>query len=196
MLNRKIILAAAAVFSLAACGDNSDENAARADGAAPAAGAGGDAATTQAKGSILDALSASQQHKSLANAVKAAGLTETLSGPTPYTVFAPTDAAFSALPGTTPNDLLAPDARGQLVALLTAHIVPGAVTAKDLAAALERGNGKAALATVGGPTLNFSREGDAIIVTSGENRARLAGGESLQSNGVIHSIDTVLMPAG
>ena len=194
MLNMRIFAAAALI--LAACGDNSDQDGAAPNGVAPAGGAGGNAAAAQAKSSILDAVAGSQQHSSLANAVKAAGLTETLSGPTPYTLFAPTDAAFSALPGTTANDLLAPDARGQLVSLLTAHIVPGAVTTKDLTAALERGNGKAELATVGGTTLSFSREGDAIVVTSGESRARLGGSEMLQSNGVIHSVDAVLMPAG
>ena len=194
MKNRAVALAAAAA-ALAGCGGGDGNNQAGENGSAPAAEANTAAAATSDR-TILDSLTQSQQHATLANAIKAAGLTETLSGPTAYTMLAPTDAAFSQLGGTTANDLLAPEAKGQLVALLTAHIVPGAVTMKDVAAALERGGGSVQMATVGGTTLTFKREGDGILVVSGESRARLTGGEQLQANGVIHSLDGVLTPAG
>lgn len=191
-MKHKTILAAAACLILAGCGDGQDNEA-----AAPAGGnaAAGNAAAPQAGKSILDGLTASQDHSTLVNAVKAAGLTETLSGPTPYTVFAPTNAAFQSLPGTTANDLLAPDAKGRLVAVLTGHVVPGTVTSQDLAKAMERGNGTAELATVGGTTLRFSREGDTIRVSDGRGQGRIVAADQLQSNGVVHSVDTVLMPA-
>ena len=192
-MKHKTILAAAACLVAAGCGDQQpNEAAARAGGNAAA----GNAAASQAGTSILESLTASQDHSTLVNAVKAAGLTETLSGPTPYTVFAPTNAAFESLPGTAANDLLAPDAKGRLVAVLTGHIVPGTVTSQDLARAMERGNGKAELATVGGTTLSFSRDGDTIVVSDGRSQGRIVAADMLQSNGVVHSIDTVLMPAG
>ena len=189
-----LILAAAATV-LAGCGGGDGNDQAAANGAAPGPQVNAAAAAASDR-TVLDSLGGSQQHATLTNALKAAGLTETLSGPTAYTVFAPTDAAFEQLPGTTANDLLAPDAKGQLVALLTAHIVPGTVTVRDVAAAIERGGGTAEMATVGGSTLSFTREGEALVVASGDSRARIAGSEQLQANGVIHSIDAVLMPAG
>ncbi|MFN3389215.1 MAG: fasciclin domain-containing protein [Allosphingosinicella sp.] len=192
-MKHKTILAAAACLIAAGCGDQGSNEAAVAEGGNAAAA--GNAAAPQAGRSILDSLTASQDHSTLVNAVKAAGLTETLSGPTPYTVFAPTNAAFQSLPGTTANDLLSPDAKGRLVAVLTGHIVPGTVTSQDLARAMERGNGKAELATVGGTTLSFSREGDAMLVSDGRGQGRIAAADMLQSNGVVHSVDTVLMPA-
>ncbi|HYD37338.1 MAG TPA: fasciclin domain-containing protein, partial [Allosphingosinicella sp.] len=89
--------------------------------------------------------------------------------------------------------LLAPEAKGQLVALLTGHIVPGAVTAADLGRAVDRGDGKAELATVGGSNLSFGRDGDAIVVTDAAGgKARLTRVDQLQSNGVVHDVDGVL----
>jgi uncharacterized surface protein with fasciclin (FAS1) repeats len=184
----KRTLFAAVALLAAACqqgdGDKSDSNA-----AAPSAAAKGE----QPKTSILQALDGSADHKTFANAVKAAGLTETLSGSQPYTVFAPTETAFGKLPPGAANGLLAPDAKGQLVALLTGHIVPGMVTAADLGKAIDRGKGKAQLATVGGSNLTFSKDGDAILVTdSAGGRARIAQADLLQTNGVVHSVDGVL----
>lgn len=193
-MKHKTILAAAACLIAAGCGDGQGNEAAT-PAAEGAAGTGVNATAAKAGQSILDGLAGSQQHSTLVNAVKAAGLTETLSGPTPYTVFAPTDAAFQALPGTSANDLLAPDSKGRLVATLTEHIVPGTVTAQDLAKAMERGSGKTELATVGGTNLRFSREGDTIVVSDGRSQGRIVAADMMQSNGVVHSIDTVLMPA-
>ena len=176
----------------AACEDGGNGTAADGNGAAAPRG-GPTTEVEPAKATLLQALSDSADHATLVNAIRAAGLAETLSGAQPYTLFAPTEAAFRKLPPGTVNDLLAPEAKGQLVAMLTGHIVPGAVTAADLGRAIERGKGKAALATVGGANLTFSRSGDAILVTDAAGgQARLAGDERLQSNGVVHAVDGVL----
>ena len=187
---KRALIAAATLFA-AACQQDGGGNASTADGngaaARPPAARG-----EQPKTSILQTLEGSADHKTLANAVKAAGLTETLSGAQPYTVFAPTEAAFQKLPGGA-GGLLAPEAKGQLVALLTGHIVPGAVTAEDLGRAIDRGKGKAELATVGGSALSFSRDGDAIVATDAAGgKARLTRSDQLQSNGVVHDVDGVL----
>jgi uncharacterized surface protein with fasciclin (FAS1) repeats len=182
----------AAALLLAAC--QQDEAGGNASGAeSNRTGAGTVAKGEQPKSHLLDALSGSADHRTLANAVKAAGLTETLSGAQPYTLFAPTEGAFGKLPAGAANGLLAPEAKGRLVALLTGHIVPGMVTAEDLGRAIERGKGKAELATVGGSNLSFAKDGDAIIVTDAAGgRARVTGAERLASNGVVHSVDGVL----
>ena len=191
----RTLLALAAASAVAACqqgdGDNSagpTQNGAAANGAAASP-------KEQPKQHILDGLSKSADHSTLANAIRAAGLTETMSGAGPYTVFAPTNAAFEKLPAGTVNELLTPEAKGQLVGLLTAHVVPGVVTAQDLDRAIERGKGKTELATVGGTNLTFARSGDAIAVTSANGaEGRIAQADLLQSNGVVHSVDTVLAP--
>ncbi len=171
----------AAVLLLAACGQEGGNSASDSNGAAPKA----EAKDEQPKTSLLQALGGSADHKTLADAVRTAGLDETLSGAQPYTLFAPTEAAFGKSP--------APRDKGQLVALLTGHIVPGVVTTADLDRAIERGKGKARLATVGGGNLSFGREGDSVIVTdSAGGRARITGAERLASNGVVHDVDGVL----
>jgi uncharacterized surface protein with fasciclin (FAS1) repeats len=191
-----MILAAAACAMAAGCGGNEgnqasgEANQVSAGSGSGAAGKGGQ----QGGKHLLDSLSGGD-HKTFVNAVNAAGLTETLSGSQPYTVFAPTEAAFEKLPAGAMGGMLAPDARGQLTALLTGHIVPGTVTAEDLSKAIERGKGKAQLATVGGVNLSFSRSGDAILVTDAKGgQGRIVGAERAASNGVIHSVDAVLMP--
>jgi len=188
----KNMLLAAAVL-LAACGQDGADNASPAEAngsaAAPRAAAKGE----QPRTSLLEALNGSADHKTLANAVQAAGLTETLSGAQPYTLFAPTEAAFQKLPAGAANSLLAPEAKGQLVTLLTGHIVPGVVTAADLGRAIERGKGKAELATVGGSNLSFSREGEAIaIADAAGGQARITQADRHSSNGIVHSVDAVL----
>lgn len=187
---KRALLAAAAL--LAACGDDGGNNATAIDtnGTSPQPAA---ARGEQPKSNILEALTGSAEHKTLANAVQAAGLTETFSGAQPYTLFAPTEAAFQKLPPGEVNSLLAPEAKGRLVALITAHVVPGAVTVADLGRAIDRGKGKAELATVGGSNLSFSREGDSVVVTDAAGgRARIVGADQLRSNGVVHSVDSVL----
>ncbi|MFL6843870.1 MAG: fasciclin domain-containing protein [Allosphingosinicella sp.] len=186
---KRALIAAALLAAACHQGGGREATADSNQGAArPAAGKG-----EQPKGSILQTLEGSADHKTLANAVKAAGLTETLSGAQPYTLFAPTEAAFGKLPPGTVNGLLAPDAKGRLVALLTDHIVPGVVTAADLDRAIARGKGKAQLATVGGSDLTFSRSGDALLVTDAAGgQARVTKADQLQANGVVHDVDGVL----
>lgn len=176
-------------FALAAAGCGAQNDGGNASGGASTEAQAGKG--EQPKSNLLQALGGSADHKVLANAVKAAGLNETLSGSQPYTLFAPTDAAFQKAGGA--NALLAPDAKGELVALLTGHIVPGIVTADDLGRAIERGKGKAQLATMAGGTLSFARDGDATVVTDAKGgQARLVGDDIAASNGVIHSMDGVL----
>jgi uncharacterized surface protein with fasciclin (FAS1) repeats len=186
---KRALFAALALFA-AACQQQGGGNASGANEAAPE---GRPAAKgEQPKTNLLQALESSAEHKTLANAVKAAGLTETLSGAQPYTLFAPTEAAFQKLPGGS-GALLAPDSKGRLVALLTGHVVPGVVTADDLGRAIDRGKGKAELATVGGSNLSFSRDGESILVTDAAGgRARLTRADQLASNGVVHDVDGVL----
>ncbi|HEX8579985.1 MAG TPA: fasciclin domain-containing protein [Allosphingosinicella sp.] len=190
-----MVLAASA--ALAACGGNGDGGngqAPAADGAAASGNAaGGQAGKSAAKSSLLASLAASPDHATLTQAIKSAGLEKTFSGAQPYTLFAPTEAAFQALPGGTLDGLMKPEAKGQLTALLTGHIVPGTVTAEDLTRAVERGKGKAQLATVGGATLTVTREGDELAVADAKGgKARVTGADGAASNGVIHGIDKVL----
>ena len=138
----------------------------------------------------------SADHSSFVQALQSAGLIETLRGAGPYTVFAPTNAAFDAIPEDARRRLMAPEQRDRLIELLSYHIVPGTVTAADLRRAIERGQGgRAELATVTGDNLSLFREGDTIVVTDGaEGRARITTADQTHANGVVHSVDTVLMP--
>lgn len=146
---------------------------------------------------IGDALAAAGDHSELVGALNAAGLAETLRGAGPYTLLAPTNAAFGALQQEARDTLLQPASRDRLVGLLRLHIVPGAVTVQDMRAAIDRGQGgRAELATLQGETLTLSRDGDSILIGDGAGgRARVIGGETIQANGVVHGIDAVLMPA-
>jgi uncharacterized surface protein with fasciclin (FAS1) repeats len=183
----KKALFATVILLAAGCGGE-DGNRSQSNAAAPEAAA----RSEQPKTHLFQVLSGSADHKTLVDAVKAAGLSETLSGAQPYTVFAPTEAAFAKLPSGGAG-LLAPDAKGRLVPLLTGHIVPGLVTAEDLGRAIDRGKGKAQLATVGGSNLTFAKDGGSIVVAdSAGGRALVTGAERLASNGVVHSVDGVL----
>lgn len=137
----------------------------------------------------------SKDHTTLVAAVKAAGLVDTLSGPGPFTVFAPTNEAFAALPAGTVDTLLKPENKASLVKILTYHVVPGRFTAKDLSMKVAAGGGKAELETVQGETLVITKDGDNWAVTDSKgNTAHVTIGDVIQSNGVIHVIDKVLMP--
>ncbi len=137
----------------------------------------------------------SKDHTTLVAAVKAAGLVDTLSGAGPFTGFAPTNAAFAALPAGTVDTLLKPENKGALTKVLTYHVVPGRMTADDLIAAIKRGGGKAALTTVEGEPLTAMQSGKALwVVDAKGGRAQVSIGDVLQSNGVIHVVDKVLMP--
>jgi uncharacterized surface protein with fasciclin (FAS1) repeats len=137
----------------------------------------------------------SKDHTTLVAAVKAAGLVETLSGPGPFTVFAPTNAAFAKLPAGTVDTLVMPENKAKLTTILTYHVVPGRVTASDLMTQIKAGGGKAMLTTVEGGTLTASTKGGAVWLTDETGgMARVTVADVMQSNGVIHVVDTVLMP--
>ena len=138
----------------------------------------------------------SADHTTLVAAVKAAGLVETLQGPGPFTVFAPTNEAFAALPAGTVDNLLKPDQKPMLVKILTYHVVAGNYDAAALMKLIKAGGGKAQLKTISGGTLWFTMNGDKNVVVKDElgNVADISIYDVRQSNGVIHVIDKVLMP--
>lgn len=137
----------------------------------------------------------SKDHTTLVAAVKAAGLVETLSGKGPFTVFAPTNEAFAALPAGTVEALLKPENKGTLVKVLTYHVVSGRLTAHDLSRAVKQGGGKATLTTVEGDSLIVSKDGDRWAITDDKGDvAHVTTGNVMQSNGVIHVVDKVMLP--
>ncbi|HMA77927.1 MAG TPA: fasciclin domain-containing protein [Candidatus Paceibacterota bacterium] len=133
---------------------------------------------------IVETAVAADDFTTLVTAVTAAELAEVLSGPGPFTVFAPTDAAFAALPEGTVETLLQPDSQADLAGILTYHVVPGAVSASDLADGMT-------VETVNGDTITFGVSADGVTV----NDANVVTADIEASNGIIHVIDTVLIPA-
>jgi len=137
----------------------------------------------------------SKDHTTLVAAVKAAGLVGTLESPGPFTVFAPTNEAFAKLPAGTVDTLLKPENKKTLTNVLTYHVVPGRLTAKDLMAKIDAGHGKAMLKTVEGADLTFEmKNGKLWVVDAKGDTAQVTIRNVMQSNGVIHVIDTVLLP--
>lgn len=137
----------------------------------------------------------SKDHTTLVAAVKAAGLVDTLSGTGPFTVFAPTNEAFDALPKGTVETLVKPENKATLTKILTYHVVAGRYTGKDLMALVAKGGGKATLTSVQGEPLTVTQSGDALTVTDAKGGvAHVTIGDVMQSNGVIHVVDKVLMP--
>lgn len=137
----------------------------------------------------------SKDHTTLVAAVKAAGLVDTLSGKGPFTVFAPTNEAFAKLPAGTVDNLLKPENKGTLTKVLTYHVVPGRITAQQIAAMAAKHHGTATLKTVEGENLMFRKTGNAWwVIDAKGDKARITIPNVMQSNGVIHVIDTVLMP--
>ncbi len=144
---------------------------------------------------IVDNAVNSKDHTTLVAAVKAAGLVDTLKSAGPFTVFAPTNAAFDALPAGTVSTLLKPANKGTLSSVLTYHVVAGQLDAKALTAKIKAGKGKAMLTTVQGATLTVKSMGDAVTVTDTKgNIAKVTIANVYQKNGVIHVVDKVLMP--
>ncbi len=138
----------------------------------------------------------SKDHTTLVAAVKAAGLVDTLSGPGPFTVFAPVNAAFTKLPAGTVESLLKPENKDTLTKVLTYHVVPGRMTAVNLMKAVKDGEGEAKLKTVAGEDIIVKQAGPGklSITDSKGDVAMVTIADVLQSNGVIHVIDTVLLP--
>jgi uncharacterized surface protein with fasciclin (FAS1) repeats len=132
---------------------------------------------------IVDTAIAAGQFKTLAAALDGAGLVATLKGQGPFTVFAPTDAAFAKLPAGTVDDLLRPENKAKLAAILTYHVVPGRVTAADVVRLKEA-------KTVNGETVDVRADGGSVMI----NDAKVTAADVAASNGVIHVIDTVILP--
>jgi uncharacterized surface protein with fasciclin (FAS1) repeats len=144
---------------------------------------------------IIDNAVNSKDHTTLVAAVKAAGLVDTLKGVGPFTVFAPVNAAFDKLPKGTVDTLLKPENKKTLTGILTYHVVAGKQDAASIVKAIEEGKGKATFKTVAGGTLTATLEGKDVILTDekgGKSKVTIA--DVMQSNGVIHVVDSVLMP--
>ena len=138
----------------------------------------------------------SKDHTTLVAAVKAAGLVDTLQGSGPFTVFAPTNAAFAKLPAGTVDSLLKPQMKEKLVAVLTYHVLPGRLSVKDLWEASNKGGGKAKFKTVEGEELTVEFKGQVLTIRDSKgNASKVTVQNVFQSNGVIHVIDNVLMPS-
>ena len=138
----------------------------------------------------------SKDHTTLVTAVKAAGLVDTLSGTGPFTVFAPTNRAFGKLPKGTVEGLVQPQAKAQLTQVLTYHVVPGRYTAADLMEQVKANGGRLELTTVEGDNLLVRRTKNGLRLTDTKGRtSTITIPDVMQSNGVIHVIDTVLMPS-
>jgi uncharacterized surface protein with fasciclin (FAS1) repeats len=183
-----------AVAALAACGDDGDDSAAdamaAADTAAPAAPAAPDTAMASEPADLVDTAVAAGDFGTLVTAVQAAELEETLRGDGPYTVFAPTDDAFAALPPGTVDELLA-DPTGDLAGILTYHVVEGEVMASDVA-----GLDGEEVVTVNGTafTVGVSEAGEVSLTDATGNEVGVVATDVDASNGVIHVIDGVLLP--
>ena len=144
---------------------------------------------------IIQNASESADHTTLVAAVKAAGLVETLEGKGPFTVFAPTNEAFAALPAGTVDTLLKPENKKTLAGILTYHVVAGDVTAEKLVKMIKKDGGKASLTTVNGEKLVAKLDGEKVTLTDKKGDvATVTIADVKQSNGVIHVIDKVLLP--
>lgn len=144
---------------------------------------------------IVDNAVNSKDHTTLVAAVKAAGLVDTLKSKGPFTVFAPTNSAFDKLPAGTVETLVKPENKATLTKILTYHVVAGRMDSKAIAKAIKKGKGKAAFKTVSGDTLTAMMEGNNLVLTDekgGKSAVTIA--DVRQSNGVIHVVDTVVLP--
>lgn len=154
----------------------------------------GGAAMYQTKNIVENAVN-SKDHTTLVAAVKAAGLVDTLASKGPFTVFAPTNAAFAKLPAGTVETLVKPENKASLTKILTYHVVPGRITAGQIASMAAMHRGTATLKTVEGESLRFMKSGAGWVVEDAKGgKARITIANVMQSNGVIHVVDSVLMP--
>ncbi|WP_187335786.1 fasciclin domain-containing protein [Novosphingopyxis iocasae] len=197
MKKTMVIAAAALAASLAGCqnmGMMDDGMSTTASASANSTVMVGGAAMYPTRNIIQNAVN-SNEHTTLVAAVKAAGLVDTLSGPGPFTVFAPTNAAFDALPAGTVDNLLMPSNKAKLQKVLTYHVVPGRITAADIAAKIRAGGGTATYTTVEGEPLTFRMNGNEIVATGvGGGTATVTQPDVMQSNGVIHVVNGVVLP--
>lgn len=154
----------------------------------------GGAAMYKTKNIVENAVN-SKDHTTLVAAVTAAGLVDTLASAGPFTVFAPTNAAFDKLPAGTVETLIKPENKATLTKILTYHVVAGNFSAKDVVGAIKKANGKAEFTTVSGGKLYASLEGKSVVLTDEKGgKATVTIADVKQSNGVIHVIDSVVLP--
>ena len=147
------------------------------------------------KTDVVDIAISSKDHTTLVAAVQAADLVATLKGKGPFTVFAPTNAAFGKLPNGTVESLLKPESKATLAGILTYHVVAGNIDAAAVLAAIEKGKGKAVLTTVNGEILTASLDGKNVVLTDAKGGKTTVTAVDLKgSNGVVHVIDAVLLP--
>ena len=181
-----VMLAAAPLGACATMDENS--------GTAANATVGG--AAMYSSRTIVENAANSPDLTTLVAAVKAAGLVETLSGPGPFTVFAPTNAAFARLPDGTVEGLLRPENLSSLQSVLTYHVVPGRVTAEDLVRMIKDGGGQARVTTVQGGILTARMAGNQVVlVDANGGTARVSQANVMQSNGIVHVTDAVSLPS-
>lgn len=183
----------AAMLALAACGNNAEE-AAPAD--AMATDTSAMAPAPAASGTVVEVAQGNADFSTLVSAVTSADLAGTLGGAGPFTVFAPTNAAFEKIPAATRDSLMAPAGKADLTKILTYHVVPGRVDAATLMQQIQAGGGSAALTTVEGGTLTARAGAGGSVTLTDENGgvSRVVQTDVAASNGVIHAIDTVVMP--
>ncbi len=144
---------------------------------------------------IVDNAVNSKDHTTLVAAVQAAGLVDALKGPGPFTVFAPTNDAFAKLPAGTVETLVKPENKATLTTILTYHVVSGRLTAADIEKQAKANGGKATLTTLQGETLSVAKENGGWYLTDAKGgKSKITIPNVMQSNGVIHVVDTVLMP--
>ena len=152
-------------------------------------------ASAQSSKTVVQNAMASKDHTTLVAAIKAAGLVKTLSGKGPFTVFAPTNAAFAKLPAGTVESLLKPENKATLQSILTYHVVPGKLNSKAVVAAIKAGKGSATLTTVKGGKLIGTLSGKNVILTDEKgNKSTITAVDIRSSNGIIHVINSVVMP--
>lgn len=202
-MTKHMLLAAVVGAGLALAGCNKAAEAPKAESDASATGDVATASGNPTVGgaemlptrNIVENASASPIHKQLVAAVKQAGLVETLSGPGPFTVFAPTDQAFAAVPQSMTAYLMDPGNKAALAQVLTYHVVPGAISSTDLYAKIKAGGGKATLTTVEGQPLTFTEVSGNIKVDGTQGSSGyVTQADVAQSNGMIHILNGVLIP--
>ena len=188
MLKTLPLCLSAAALALGGCSQSASQNNAAAPAQSADAGKGAEAGD-KTLAATLD------QNGKFFQAAKAVGLDSTLAGAGPYTVLVPDDAAFDKAGGDALRDPANPQNRAEITRILTYHILPGVILADDISKAIDTGKGKAVLATMGGQNLTATKDGGNIVLT-GDNgsKATITRADVKASNGVIHSVDSVLMP--
>ncbi|GER18838.1 fasciclin domain-containing protein [Variovorax boronicumulans] len=188
---KKLVIALGVSVLLGACAGSGMSNASNNSAATPMVGG----APMYPTKDIVDNAVNSKDHTTLVAAVKAADLVATLKSPGPFTVFAPTNASFAALPAGTVDTLLKPENKATLTKVLTYHVVPGRMDSAALTSAINAGGGKATLKTASGGTLTATMSGGTVWVTDAKGgTAAVTIANVYQSNGVIHVVNKVLLP--